>query len=266
MIPLESIAGFFPSELRGPDFARHRLKEYLERLSLDWISGSPWMRKLAFIGGTNLRLVAGIDRFSEDIDFDCKDLSQDEFLAMTDGLVAHLRRHGIPAVAKDRENERLSAFRRSIVFPGFLHSLGLSGHREEKFLMKVECQDQGVSYERQMANVAGCGFFFPVAVPPESVLCAMKAAALLSRGKGRDYYDFMFLTQRTRPDFSFLGKRSGVPDAATLRTRLLSFSDPATLKRKAQDVRHLLFIPENADRILRFREFLETVFPEGGDR
>ena len=30
------------------------------------------MLKIFFIGGTNLRLVKGIDRFSEDLDFDCK--------------------------------------------------------------------------------------------------------------------------------------------------------------------------------------------------
>ncbi|MCK9626641.1 MAG: nucleotidyl transferase AbiEii/AbiGii toxin family protein [Bacteroidales bacterium] len=37
---------------------------------------------MTFIGGTNLRFVKGIDRFSEDLDFDCKDLSK----AKTKGL------------------------------------------------------------------------------------------------------------------------------------------------------------------------------------
>ena len=234
MIPLDSIAMFFPPELRGTQFARHRLKEYVERLALDWISGTSWMKRLVFIGGTNLRLVAGIDRFSEDIDFDCKDFSPNDFIAMTDGLVAHFRRNGIPAEAKEREGERVAAFRRSISVPGFLHSLGLSGHREEKFLLEIECQDQGIPYERRTASVSGCGFFFPVAVPPESVLCAMKAAALLSRGTGRDYYDFMFLAQRTRPDFPFLEKRVGVPDAdhpLDLRLTFMAVQDQIPLRR-----------------------------------
>ena len=55
MISLESIKGFFPEELRGPQFVRHLLKEYVECLALEWIARSAWAAKLTFIGGTNLR-------------------------------------------------------------------------------------------------------------------------------------------------------------------------------------------------------------------
>ena len=72
MISLESIRGFFPEELRAGQFAKHILKEYVECLALEWIARSPWAAKLTFIGGTNLRLTKDIDRFSEDLDFDCK--------------------------------------------------------------------------------------------------------------------------------------------------------------------------------------------------
>ena len=60
------------------------LKEYLQLLILDHLSTTPYIHKVTFIGGTNLRLIQGIDRFSEDLDFDCKDLNEEEFLAMTD--------------------------------------------------------------------------------------------------------------------------------------------------------------------------------------
>ena len=46
MIPLDSIRGFFPPELRMPAFSRHVLKEYVECLALDWIARSPWARHL----------------------------------------------------------------------------------------------------------------------------------------------------------------------------------------------------------------------------
>ena len=45
MIPLDSIRGFFPPELRAPAFSRHVLKEYVECLALDWIARSPWARR-----------------------------------------------------------------------------------------------------------------------------------------------------------------------------------------------------------------------------
>ncbi|MBR4512447.1 MAG: nucleotidyl transferase AbiEii/AbiGii toxin family protein, partial [Bacteroidales bacterium] len=50
----------------------HVLKEYIELLALEHLSQSPYASKIVFIGGTCLRLVHGIDRFSEDLDFDCK--------------------------------------------------------------------------------------------------------------------------------------------------------------------------------------------------
>ena len=59
---------------------------------LDYLATSPYISKLSFIGGTNLRLIKGIDRFSEDLDFDCKDLTEDEFIEMTDEVLTFLQR------------------------------------------------------------------------------------------------------------------------------------------------------------------------------
>ena len=56
--------------------------------------------------------------------------------------------------SRDRKNERLTAFRCNLHFPELLFTLGLSGHREERFLVKLEAQDQGVSYESSSAS--GC--------------------------------------------------------------------------------------------------------------
>ena len=260
MIPLDSVRAFFSPELRAPAFSRHVLKEYVECLALDWIARSPWSRHLAFIGGTCLRLAMDIDRFSEDLDFDVKGMDAESFRAFTEGLVAHLVRNGLPATTRERESQNLFAFRRSIVFPGFLRDIGLSDFREERFLMKIEAQDQGVPYERRSATIRRCGFFFPVPVPPEPVLCAMKISDLLSRGKGRDFYDAMFLLQRTPPDYAFLSKRHpGVCDATSLKAALAAKVASTDLALKRRDMEHLLFHRENAARIERFGDFVATL-------
>ena len=260
MIPLNSIRGFFPPALRLPAFDRHLLKEYVECLALEWIARSPWAGCLTFIGGTCLRLTRGIDRFSEDLDFDIKGLDADAFRDLTDGLVSHLARNGLPAVAKDRESERLTAYRRCIAFPGFLHDLGLSPFQEERFMMKVEAQDQGRRYNRETAPVNCCGFFFPVCVPPEPVLCAMKISALLTRGKGRDFYDAIFLLQRTMPDYRFLAaSHPGVKDKASLKLALSEKAASVNLELKRRDVEHLLFSRERAASILNFQSFVATL-------
>jgi len=137
------------------------LKEYIQLLILDYISTTEYIRKITFIGGTSIRLIKGIDRFSEDLDFDCKALSKEEFIRMTDGVLQYIQRQGLHAVAKDKDNERLKAFRRSIYFPELLFEMGLTGHREERFLLKIESQDQLVPYKPVIVNIKGCGYFFP---------------------------------------------------------------------------------------------------------
>ncbi len=72
MLKLDQIREYFSPFLReNPLFQKYLLKEYIQLLILDYLSDTKWTRKITFIGGTNLRLVKGIDRFSEDIDFDC---------------------------------------------------------------------------------------------------------------------------------------------------------------------------------------------------
>lgn len=104
MIDLNYISGFFAKPLReNPAFAKHIVKEYIQLMVLDYLSSTPYIRKLSFIGGTNLRLVKGIDRFSEDLDFDLRDMSEEEFVRMTDEVIQFLQRSGLNAEGARQE-------------------------------------------------------------------------------------------------------------------------------------------------------------------
>ena len=258
MIELSTLLGFYPPQIaNNAAFHKHILKEYVELLSLEHLSRSPFVPQLAFIGGTNLRLVQGIDRFSEDLDFDCKDFSEDQFVEMTNGLIDYLRMNGLQVEPRDKPNEKLTAFRRNIYFPGLLFELGLSGHRDERFLMKVEAQDQGVGYQPEMAMVNRCGFFFAMPVPSQSVMLSMKLSALLTRAKGRDFYDTIFLWQRTEPDYGFLRSRSGIGSREELRQALDELLSRIDLNQKRRDFEHLLFNGLRSEQILHFDEFVK---------
>lgn len=258
MIGFDLIKNYFPQHLRdNAQFSNDILKEYIQLMILDYLSSTPYVRKLTFIGGTNLRLVKGIDRFSEDLDFDCKDMSKEEFVAMTDDILVFLRRSGLNAVAKDRDNEKLTAFRRNIHFPQLLFDLGLTGHREKRFLIKIETQDQDVDYSPVMVNLKGCGFFFPLPVPPDDVLCSMKLSALLARSKGRDFYDVMFLLGLTQPNYDFLQKRCDIGSPHELLRAIEDVLMNTDLEVKKKDFEHLLFNKQNSDRILHFGEFIK---------
>ena len=253
MIDMEYIRGFYPPYIaQNAGMQKHILKEYVELLALEWIARSVYASKLVFIGGTNLRLIEGIDRFSEDLDFDCKGLSEREFRQMSDELVKYLQQHGLNAELRNKENARLVAYRSNVYFPELLFDLQLTGHREERFLMKIEAQNQGTDYPREMAIVQRNGFSFPVPVPPLSVLLSMKLCALLTRQKGRDFYDTMFLMQRTEPDFGFLQRQKGIANKEQLDAALREMMSATDMKTKQRDFEHLLFDSRKSEAILSF--------------
>ncbi len=69
MINLEMIRNYFPADVQeNASFQKYMSKEYLQLSMLDFLSTTPYTRKIVFIGGTYLRLAKGIDRFSEDVD------------------------------------------------------------------------------------------------------------------------------------------------------------------------------------------------------
>jgi predicted nucleotidyltransferase component of viral defense system len=260
MMDISFIKSFFPAQIRDNQlFEKHMLKEYIQLTILDYLSTTPFIRKLCFIGGTNLRLVKGIDRFSEDLEFDCRNMSSEEFSQMSGNVIRYLEHNGYRVELRDRENPKLTAFRSNIYFPQLLFDFGLSGHKEERFLIKIEAQDQGVDYTPTVLNIKGCGYYFTLPVPSDSVMCAMKTTALLDRAKGRDFYDLMFLLGQASPDYDFLAKRRGIESPEELKTAILHVLERTDLNVKMKDFEHLLFNKNNSSRILRFNEYIKDV-------
>lgn len=260
MIDLEYVKSYFPENIRtNNNFSKMMLKEYIQLMILDFLSTTDYSRKLVFIGGTNLRIIHGIDRFSEDLDFDCKQMSNEDFMDMTNNVLHFLRKSGLNAETKDSESTKLTAFRRSFYFPQLLFDLNLTGHKDERFLIKIESQDQGINYTPKVVTVNKCGFFFPQQVPPDSVLCAMKISALLSRSKGRDFYDTMFLLSKTEPDYDFLRFKNGISSKSELKSALMALLETVDINHKKHDFEHLLFNSKKIDSILMFNDFIKNL-------
>ena len=226
---------------------------------LNFLSSSKYVKKIAFIGDTNLRLLKGIDRFSEDLDFDCKDFSIEEFVEMSQSVLTFLKRSGIKAETREKQSDKLTAFRSRFYFPELLFELGLSAYKEERFLIKIESQNQEFEYTPQMVTISGCGFFMSFPVPPDDILCAMKISALLSRAKGRDFYDIMFLLSQTNPNYDYLAQKQGIHNLMELKIKLEETINKVDLHNKSKDFEHLLFNKENKNRILHFKEFVEKL-------
>ena len=262
MIDFEQIRTWFPEPLRNKNSGRLIIREYLQYLILDFLSNSKYAKHLSFIGGTCLRLIHKIDRFSDDLDFDHKDMDFNTFSEMTDLVVRFLQKSGIGVVADDKEKDKtLQAYRRNLVFPQLLYDNQLSAFRDEKFLITIESQDQQVGYKPDIRLMQGCGFIFNFQTPSPGVMCAMKIKALLTRQKGRDFYDVMFLLSRSDPDYHFLAQTLGIRDDIELKRRLTGMAGEVDLKHKARDFEHLLISRQQSGKILLFPEFIATRFP-----
>ena len=80
----------------------------------------------------------------------------------------------------------------------------------------------------------------------------MKLCALLTRQKGRDFYDVLFLMQRTEPDYDFLQQQKGIANKEQLSAALQETLSKTDLKMKQRDFEHLLFDAHKSETILRF--------------
>jgi predicted nucleotidyltransferase component of viral defense system len=259
MISFDDIKSFFADSVRrNPLHFEYMLKEYFHYRMLDIIFSGDYASRLSFIGGTSLRILYHIQRFSEDLDFDCFQLSREEFFQLTDKVIARLRDEGIRVEAEDKEKDlKIAAFSRNIIFPGLLYESGLTGHRKKKLLIKIECEPHNYSYESTKPIIQKFNVFTQIFAPSADILLSMKTGAVLERGKGRDYYDFIFLSGLTDPDFGYLDMKFGITHHAQLYDRILESCETTDFERKSRDFEKLVFDPEETRKVLLFREYIQ---------
>jgi predicted nucleotidyltransferase component of viral defense system len=225
---------------------------------LDIIFSSEYASKLSFIGGTSLRILHHIQRFSEDLDFDCFNLSRDEFISLTDKVIGRLKQEGIKVESEDKEkDQKLAAFRRNITFPGLMFELGLTGHREKKVLIRIECESHNYAYEPAKPIIQKFNVFTQIFAPSSDILLSMKTGAVLERGKGRDYYDFIFLSGITDPDFGYLESKFGITNQTVLYERILETIETTDFEMKSRDFEKLVFDPAETKKVLLFKEYIQ---------
>jgi len=264
MISFDEIKSFFADSLRrNSSHFEYMLKEYFHYRMLDLIFSGKYASRLSFIGGTNLRILHHIKRFSEDLDFDCFQLSREEFFQLTDTVIARLKEEGIKVEAEDKEKDlKITAFRRNIIFPGLLFELGLTGHRKKKLLIKIECEPHHYAYEPVKPLIQKFNVFTQIFAPSPDILLSMKTGAVLERGKGRDYYDFIFLSGLTDPNFGYLNMRFGITHHAQLYERILKSCETTDFKKKSRDFEKLAFEPEETKKVLLFKEFIRQKYDQ----
>jgi predicted nucleotidyltransferase component of viral defense system len=204
----ELMSKYHASSLKKKDI----LREILQQSALLGLARLQFFEHAAFYGGTALRILYGMDRFSEDLDFSLlKPDLQFNFQPFLEGLQREMQSLGfhVEVSAKKEVPPILSAFMKGNTL-NLLLTIGEEGgasmevYSEEKIHIKLEIDTNpppGFALETKL--VLNPTPFYVLTYSP-SDLFAGKMHAILCRSwkgrvKGRDWYDFIWFIQRGIP-------------------------------------------------------------------
>ncbi|MCI0553548.1 MAG: nucleotidyl transferase AbiEii/AbiGii toxin family protein [Anaerolineae bacterium] len=196
---LDSKDPLLPAETK-----RILLKEALQAYALDFIYNHSSYRRLNFYGGTCLHVIYGLNRLSEDLDFD--NSSEVDLSSLAEDLSAYFQRIFEYEDAAFKTQQGVNGVLRvTLKFP-LLNSLGLSSYSNESLHLKVE-----ISHHKQIAVLQSTPSFYygrsfvPVHFSLETMMAGKIIACLernFQRGregayiKGRDFYDLLWYMQK----------------------------------------------------------------------
>jgi len=182
--------------------AIHTVREYLQARTLQSLQRAGAMQTLAFHGGTSLRFLYDIPRYSEDLDFALElHLGAYDFRAYLQQIVRDFAAEAYEVDVK--LNEKQVVHKAFVRFRGLLYELGLSGHVEEVVAIKIEVDTNPPSNAGLMTTPLHKHVPLNLQHHDPATLLAGKLSALLQRNylKGRDIYDlWWYLHQPDWPD------------------------------------------------------------------
>jgi hypothetical protein len=186
----------------APRDATNNMREYLQARVLETLQAQGAWRSIAFMGGTALRFLYGIPRFSEDLDFTLEDADAGyDFANLVGAVRAQFEREGYDADA--RVSTRTTVHKAFIEFVGLEHSLDLTPHAEKTFSVKIEVDTNPPRGAGIEVTTVRRFVTLRLAHHDKSSLLAGKTAAILLRDwiKGRDVYDLVwYLSDPTWPE------------------------------------------------------------------
>ena len=184
---------------------RALIREYLQTRIIASLYGKEGASKISFIGGTSLRLLRGLDRFSEDLDFDNLGLADQQIKILFQDISLQLKREGFDARCEIKNKN--SAGIGDIKFENLLFDLKISAHQGEKLSIKINYTTPKQKPATELVPVARFGFVQNVITNTLDVLLAQKIRAIFQRKdlQPRDFYDIVwFLAQNISPDSEIL--------------------------------------------------------------
>ena len=235
------------------------VREFLQELILQIIDRRGYFKNLAFVGGTALRILHDMQRFSEDLDFSLINRKGFEFGDLLEIVKRELELSGFSIeIARSKERIVLGEF---IRFRDLLQELGLSSQKSEKLFIKLEIDSNPPEGYKTEVVLVNKDLMFKVQSYDLASLFASKLHAVVFRKyeKGRDYYDLLwFLAKGTPINYALFSSAASqteqkkmVLDPASTEKILTSKIDEVNFSRLLRDIRPFLANKEEEDYFKR---------------
>ena len=190
--------------------AKSKVREYCQARILQFLQENGLFRSWIFHGGTALRFLYRLPRYSEDLDFALKSskISKNFSVIITKVAKAFAAEaYSIETKIDDRRAVK-SAF---IQFPGLLNEIALSPHKFEALSIKIEVDSNPPKGGITKTSVIRRYVMLNLQHYDKASFLSGKLHAILARPyvKGRDLYDlFWYLSdpQWPAPNIKFLNK------------------------------------------------------------
>lgn len=183
----------------------NRLRQFLQIVLLKILHESPVGASLAFTGGTALRLLHGLQRFSEDLDFSLVKPEKYDFAQLATNIEQNFEKLFLPVDLKKKSEKTVHHL--YVRFHELLYESGLSRQRGEKLPIRIEIDTNPPAGWKTAVALLSDFYTFPILHFELSSSFATKLHACLFRRytKGRDFYDLMwYLGKKVRPNLRVL--------------------------------------------------------------
>ena len=219
------------------------IREYLQTKFIHDLYAHREADQLVFVGGTSLRLLRNIPRFSEDLDFDNLGLRPEQIHILLEGITARWNRENLAVELVT--NRQKAAWYAELRFPHLLSELKISTNPKEKLRIKV---DYGNWWRGQQPEQVLCnrfGLIQQVVTNPLNQILVQKLTAYVRRPQtqARDVYDVVWLFAqgaRLDQDFMQVNRLKGIGGGVEVdlltaaRTKLASEGVTDVFRRRLQ--------------------------------
>ncbi|MBC8473204.1 MAG: nucleotidyl transferase AbiEii/AbiGii toxin family protein [Candidatus Omnitrophica bacterium] len=236
------------------------LREYLQILILKGLYKIKSGKRLYFTGGTYLRLVHSLKRFSEDLDFNTNHMTKKEFEDLLEKVGMELKRINIDTEVRFAHwgNSYVS----KLIFPGIEKAYNvISGYsKKEGIMIKIEANRLRQKIKNETRMISGFGEFYPVICTDIGILFADKIDALTKKNRGRHLYDIIFILSNKHPINGPFLKNLGIKKDPfeVILDRVRTFSK-TELKKQAEVLRPFLFDESEADLISNAKDIIPSL-------